>query len=224
MNYISQKGQDQWAIETVFKHQPNGYFVDLAASDGKHINNTYVLEKQYGWTGICIEPNPNFFQSLIKNRNCIKVQACVDSKEHEILFRFNNGVAGGIVDDDTDNNMKIRKTQIQKALASGGAMKMKTKTFAQILKENHAPRVIDFLSMDVEGSETRIFSTFPFHEFTFLAMCIERPTPELNQLLFQNGYVFVKNSQCDTFYIHESISNFNDIPKEHFEQIPRKNW
>ena len=38
MEFISQKGQDEWVIKEIFNYKKNGFFVDLAASDGKKIN------------------------------------------------------------------------------------------------------------------------------------------------------------------------------------------
>jgi hypothetical protein len=73
MKYMSQKGQDKWIIESIFGGKRNGFFVDLAATDGVALSNTYILEKHFGWTGICIEPNPEFYTKLQNNRNCICV-------------------------------------------------------------------------------------------------------------------------------------------------------
>ena len=39
------KIKDKWVIEDIFKFKTNGYFVDLAATNGLFENNTYVLEK-----------------------------------------------------------------------------------------------------------------------------------------------------------------------------------
>ena len=55
-------------------------------------------------------------------------------------------------------------------------------------------------------------------------MTIERPTPELNRLLFKNNYVFVKNFKVDSFYVHKSINNIDQIKKEKFFQLPPKSW
>jgi hypothetical protein len=33
-----------------------GFFVDLAAYDAVAYSNSYVLERDYGWSGICVEP------------------------------------------------------------------------------------------------------------------------------------------------------------------------
>jgi hypothetical protein len=101
---------------------------------------------------------------------------------------------------------------------------MKTYPLAVILRQYDCPKVIDYFSFDVEGAETRILRRFPFDEFTFLSLTIERPTPELNALLFRNGYHFVKNSLYDTFYVHKSIPNFDQIPKMPFYQLPPKSF
>jgi len=213
-DYVSQVGQDQWVIEEVFNFKRNGYFVDIGAAEGVYISNTYVLEKHLQWQGICIEANPVWFKDLVVNRSSINVNVCLDYTNHEVDFRYDRGLLSGIVDDDADNK---RSNQI----ADSGILRLQTRTLEQVLDECNAPRVIDFLSIDVEGAEHRIFRDFPFHKYTFLAMVIERPAPELNRQLQENGYVFVKNGPLDSFYVHSSIPNFENIRKEPFSQIPK---
>lgn len=212
--YVSQVGQDQWAIEEVFNFKKNGYFVDIGAAEGVHISNTYVLEKHLQWQGICIEANPVWFKDLVANRSSINVNACLDYTNHEVDFRCDRGLLSGIVDDDTDNGKTHQVTD-------SGILKLQTRTLEQVLDECNAPRVIDFLSIDVEGAEHRVFRDFPFHKYTFLAMVIERPVPSLNRQLQENGYVFVKNGRYDSFYVHPSIPNFENIRKEPFSQISK---
>lgn len=134
---------------------------------------------------------------------------------------------GGIIADDTDNCMKYREKQIMEARTKNQTTFLKTKTLEQVLLENNAPKIIDYLSLDVEGAETRILRSFPFDKYIFLSVTIERPTPLINQVLFSNGYVFVQNSKVmgyDTFYVHKSIPNFELIKKEDFVQITPKDW
>ena len=57
-------GQDKWVINEIFKHKKGGFFVDLAAADGVFQSNTYLLEKELNWKGICIEANPHLFKKL----------------------------------------------------------------------------------------------------------------------------------------------------------------
>ena len=85
--FVSQKGQDRWIIQEVFKGKRDGYFVDLAASDGVKINNTVLLEKHFGWKGVCIEPNPGFFKRLKQNRKCDVVNHVIDG-ENDLTVSF----------------------------------------------------------------------------------------------------------------------------------------
>jgi len=58
-------------------------------------------------------------------------------------------------------------------------------------------------------------------------MTIERPTPELEKILFNNNYIFVMKSKklpFDTFYVHKSINNYEQIIKEPYSPTPRKDW
>ena len=223
MKYSSQKGQDKWVIEEVFRGKRGGYFLDLAASDGIYLNNTFVLESHYGWNGVCIEPNPIFFQRLSINRRCIRTSRCIDERAGEVEFVLFSEL-GGIIADDTDNNMAIRRKQLEDARSKGAIIRLATVPLASVLDEVKAPSTIDFFSFDVEGAETRILRSFPFAKYRFLALTVERPTPELNKILFGNGYIFVKNVSFDSFYVHESLEGVNRIRKETFVQIPAKDW
>ena len=72
------------------------------AHDGISISNTYLLERKYGWTGICVEANPDSFEQLKRNRRAVCVHACLDSTEGFVNFAKRD-VMGGIVSADTDN-------------------------------------------------------------------------------------------------------------------------
>lgn len=224
MNFISQKGQDDWVIKDIFNYKKNGYFVDLAASDGIKINNTYLMEKELKWNGICIEPNPYFFSQLKKNRKCHVVEEIIDKESDNIVyFRIDNGELGGIVADDCDNNFRVRNNELKKATI----IKKKSKTLEEILDKYNAPKIIEYLSLDVEGAEYRVLEKFPFNKYTFLTLTIERPTPELEEILFKNDYFFVMKSKklpFDTFYVHKSIENFDAIKTETYSPTPKKDW
>ena len=58
-----------------------------------------------------------------------------------------------------------------------------------LFAQTDIPKVIDYLSLDVEGAETMIMSAFPFDSHTIKVMTVERPTPELKRLLQRHGYV-----------------------------------
>jgi hypothetical protein len=135
-----------------------------------------------------------------------------------------SGTTSGLVTDESDNSPSRRPQLIDRARARGQVKFVEAMPLEELLDKYCAPRVIDYFSLDVEGLETRILRDFPFNRYTFLALTIERPTPELNALLFGQGYQFVRNSLYDTFYVHETLPNLGRIKRAPFEQLPAKDF
>lgn len=73
--FYSQSEQDKWVCE-FFNYKKNGYFVEVGAYDGIQTSNTYFLEKELAWTGVCIEADTTIFQELSKHRKSKKYQSC----------------------------------------------------------------------------------------------------------------------------------------------------
>ena len=66
---FSQLQQDLKVLKHL-NYKKNGYFVEIGAANGIELSNTYLLEKNYGWNGICVEPIPDKFKQLKQNRKC----------------------------------------------------------------------------------------------------------------------------------------------------------
>ena len=218
--FKSQKKQDRWVIFNILPLKRGGFFVDLAAANGITHNNSYALEKLFNWSGICIEPNPVFYEMLKKNRKCMVDDSVVNDKSEDVDFRIDNGQLGGIIAEDTDNNPSVRGEELPNA----NIISRRTVQLESVLDHYKAPEVIDYLSLDVEGSEERVLRKFDFSKYTFLCITIERPTPKLNEILLNNGYLFVKVYQNDTFYIHSSLQKKRKIQCDPFQQVPPKEW
>ena len=190
--YPSQFGQDRKVID-LFDGKSNGYFIDLAANDAHALSNTYALEKYHNWTGLCIEPNDSYWKSHIYTRNCTIVGALIgDTLNQEVPVAF-RGFNGGIVDERTDNKR-------------GGTDFRKTTTFSQVLKKFKVPKVIEYFSLDVEGAEEMVMSSFPWDEYIFQVLTVERPTVKLKHKLREHGYW--NKMQWDELFFHKS---FDDV-------------
>jgi FkbM family methyltransferase len=79
-------GLDLYMQKKFFQRTKNGVFVDIGASNGISQNNSYLFEKHLGWTGICIEPVPDYFSELQKNRQCILINGCISNKNGPAKF------------------------------------------------------------------------------------------------------------------------------------------
>jgi FkbM family methyltransferase len=219
---FSGKEQDKWVIQSLNK-KTSGYFVDLAATSGIIENNTYLLEKKFGWSGIAIEPNPGYYAKLVSNRLCDCCNFPVASETQQVEFVFNRGI-GGIISDFTDNNLLKRSALIERLRKRGSVKLLETKPLEDILDFFNAPNEIDYLSLDIEGSEWDVLKNFPFKKYRFNLMTIERPSLRLCELLFKNDYIFIKNHKVDTFFAHENCVKYYKIKPEIFEELPPKSW
>jgi len=112
MSY-SQVAQDLWVLEKL-RYKTNGYFLDWGAWDGVHINNTYLLEKDYDWVGIYVEPNTEVFNQLIINRlMCYCENVVVYNKNGLVDFIEQGGQIGGVLEECADFHKEwIKKRNI----------------------------------------------------------------------------------------------------------------
>jgi hypothetical protein len=65
--YNGQAGQDYFAL-MVAKHKRGGTFVELGSNDPILINNTYLLERDYGWRGLMVEYDAAFVDAYDEHR------------------------------------------------------------------------------------------------------------------------------------------------------------
>jgi len=184
---------------TLHGFKTGGYFIDLAANDAVTLSNSYTLEQQYGWKGLCVEPNPEYHTRLLQIRSCEVIAAAVSSREGQAFFEFNhatkslghrfaysNGVFGRL----TNRN-------------SSSTTPVWTIPFSRLLMEHHTPTTIDFMSLDCEGNEAAVMETFPWETHTISVLSTEHPKPPVIAKLIAHGYkalCFVGNT--DTVFVH----------------------
>lgn len=195
----SQLGQDVLILEKC-GFQRGGFFVEFGATDGILLSNSYLLETEFGWSGICAEPNPKFFAELRANRHCIVSNACIGPRTGDRIEFVLADVYGTITDYvETDSHGKRRKAYAD----DGKIVELETLSLEDLLIQFDAPREIDYLSIDTEGSEYAILATFPFDRWTIRFITVEHNhTPQreaIRQLLEGFGYQRTE-LQHDDFY------------------------
>jgi len=202
MNYKSQIGQDKFICEHIYSNKKNGFFIELGAADGIHLSNTYYMEKELNWDGICIEPAPKFKDALIKNRSCKKYFCPVfSSSGKDVEFSIVDcGELSGI----SNYLGNIGNYKIEDKVT------LKTKTLTEILDEINAPIYIDYLSLDTEGTELEILKGLDFSKYVIGYISIEhnfRPLrSEIRDYLLKKGYIFSRWNRFDDEYMHNLLA------------------
>lgn len=196
----AQLKQDLFVLsELDFKQ--NGFFVEFGASNGFDLSNSYLLEKDFGWNGILAEPAKRFHDELKRNRSCHIETDCVWRDSNSVL-NFNevdNAVLSTIsAFNDSDYHRSSRK--------EGTTYDVHTISLIDLLIKYNAPRTIDYLSIDTEGSEYEILRDFDFDRYQFNVITCEHNftsnREKILKLLTDRGYLrkFAGLSDFDDWY------------------------
>lgn len=196
----SQLGQEIFALnENNFMQ--NGFFVEFGATNGLDLSNTYLLEKEFGWSGILAEPAKLWHQDLRKNRACIIDHRCVWGKSKEILsFHEAENAEFSTIQTLVGNDMykDHRKSGIQ--------YPVNTISLEDLLREYSAPKVINYLSIDTEGSEYEILSNFNFDAYEIKVITCEHNYSSDRELIYKlltsKGFSRIQsnNTKWDDWY------------------------
>jgi hypothetical protein len=209
-------GQDRLVLD-LLGGQRGGFFLDSGASDGVRGSNTWRLERDYGWQGICVEPDDAFFAALRRNRRSQCVQCCLYDRDGEVDF-VPAEVLGGIFDEYHPQLLRQARHSYADAFDAAGRpqlLRRPARTAAAVLRACKAPPVIDYWSLDTEGSELAILRSFPFDQYRVRVLTVEHNhfpvRAQIRALLESQGYRWVAALAVDDCYV-------KDVP------LPARNW
>lgn len=180
----------------------DGFFVEFGATNGIELSNTYLLEKEFNWTGILAEPARCWHELLRKNRNASIETRCVwrDSNSsllfNEVQFAEYSTVSTYT---GTDLHVELRR--------NGREYPVETISLLDLLDKYNAPEIIDYLSIDTEGSEFEILEAFDFSKYKFRVITCEHNYTPMRQKIFEllsaRGYsrVLQDISYFDDWYV-----------------------
>ena len=166
-NSTAQLFQDLLPLFLLRPKQP-GFFVEFGATDGVFLSNTLLLESKFQWNGILAEPAQKFHAGLRANRKAALDFRCVWSETGRQM-PFHEAEDGELSTLDgfgeTDHHSALR--------AKGRKYAVESVSLNDLLKSHNAPRKIDYLSMDTEGSELEILKAFDFSAYDVSILTIE---------------------------------------------------
>ena len=201
----SQSLQDL-VVLSMLDFKKEGYFVEFGAADGIFLSNTFLLEKYEKWNGILSEPSKKQNQFLKSNRNCNVDEKCVWSKSGKSI-EFSEAKLTHL-----STIKKYKKFDAHKKLRKEiNNYFVETISLEDMLIKFNAPKHIDFISIDTEGSEYEILKDFDFSNYSFSILLIEHNFTSLRDqiydLLTKNGYhrVMQDISYVDDWYISSTI-------------------
>ncbi len=203
--YFSRGGQDWWLDEKVFKGKRGGTFVELGGFDGLIASNCLFFELVRGWNGVLLEPSPSAHEQAASNRRCTCLQRAIAARSGEAEFlEVTDGyleMSGLVETFDPRTRSGIKKHPNHKERT----IKVPTVSLADLLREQGLEEV-DYISMDVEGTELPVVESFPFDRFHVRAWTIEnKPRNDaIADAMRKKGYKRVEMLGGDDVFLLES--------------------
>ena len=197
--YNAEFETDKYIRETFF---PDFEYQGIMIEVGAGPTVFYSMSKHFrdnGWRCICIDPNPKFVNDHKKNGNEIH-QLAISNYEGESEFSI---VSTGMWDNEYDGisysgleikyempNYKVDKIQVE------------VRTLNSLLDELTVENV-DFISVDVEGSEIEVIEGFDVNRYNPKVILLENYTHDPKYETFMNSLGYKLNTKIKYNYIFE---------------------
>ena len=192
-----------------------GFYVELGASDGITQSNSKRLELYFGWIGILIEPEPQSFYQLKRNRSRENYFYNVAAVGFQYSKPTLDLIYSGLMTTPLVENSSLadpieHARDGQRFLENGETtyiFSAQARTLNSIFVESFAPKNMEFLSLDVEGGEFEALNGIDHNQYRFEFMLIETQNlKKLVNFLKPLGYVYLK-----TLSVHDYL--FKDVTK-----------
>ena len=190
-------------MENIFKDKKDGFYVDVGCGHPIKNNNTYLLNKK-GWSGVNIDldkDNINLFNIYRKHDDNIFAAVSDQQKEVDLYF-YHSKSAINTINKNVADYQQAKVSQIKK---------IKTQSLNDILdKSNFKDLKIDFLSIDVEGSELSVLKNFDFERYSPKVIVVEYLDLSLPKLEIKNLSILnAMNSDIYKFIISKDYTLSN---------------
>ena len=165
LKFLGQYGQPIYTKEVLKKHglwhpEKQGFFIEAGAGGGELFSNSLYFEAKHNWTGLLVEPNPDWWKELKgKNRNAWILPHCLSTEQKVQIVEFDvSKFIGGIINPEMDKKPSdvSREIPIQ---PYDRQIKVQCFPLQSILAALGNP-IVDYFSLDIEGAEFEVLKTF----------------------------------------------------------------
>ena len=203
-------------LRRVLCHVQRGYYVDVGAQDAT-IDSVTRWFYDCGWSGINIDPHPDYYAQLVLERpRDINLKVALSDAEGEAQFCF--------VRDSGLSSLDLSAASV----AAGHGLRsdvgtVMLSTLDAVLAAHPLPE-IHFLKIDVEGAEAKVLAGVDLRKHRPWVILVEATEPtrtdttrhQFESLIIERGYRCVYFDGLNTWYLrNESVALI-----EHFRLPP----
>lgn len=162
--------------------QRPGFYVDITSNHPINASSTYFFDRCLGWSGLCIEPNGDYFEPIFRERSCTLIPTCISNQDgSKVQFNF-RGEQGGILSTDYKFKKKKHFLNIVRELRC---------TTMEKVCHQYGITNIDYMNLDVEGHELEVLKAFNFSNTNIKIISIESGPKDakIQKFLEEKGYL-----------------------------------
>ena len=181
MKYYSQFGEDEW-LQKNGKIKEGGFYVDAGAGHAKLHSNTYLLERWFGWNGLCIDADARNGRAIMEFREALFTPVAVGPKDGEILTMY------------TAHSPDITTASENPPKGFRGNFKVPAFRLETILGWFDVKKV-HLLSIDIEGLESAVLRDFDLKKYGVEIAIVEyksvaggNNSAEILEIMTKQGY------------------------------------
>lgn len=187
-----------------------GTFLEIGCWDGELISQTAYLEREKGWTGLCVDPFPVHFEHR-SCRVCARAVSSNGSPRTFIRVSIDRRDGGDVSYFSGFKDSLRAHWELISKFCDYEEVQVPTITIDQLYRQYALPSHIDFLSVDTEGSELEIFESIDFSTLSFGLIVFEHNTDgyiksRVGAILTSNGYRIIDALRCDDIYVKKALS------------------
>ena len=184
MDHLKEEETEKVLIQKFFDGKKNGLFVEVGANEPDLLlSQTFHLEKYLNWEGILIEPIGYLCDKLRDKRP--------RAKTHQVACTSSEKVGEAILRIPVENEIEITghaaiEINVDHSLIhETNDIKVKAVTLNTIVEKEGVQKV-DFLSIDVEGTELDVLKGFDLWKYSPELIIVE------DRLVFLSKHIYLK--------------------------------
>jgi FkbM family methyltransferase len=205
---LAQDHEDVHAWENYFYGKTGGIVLESGALDGLFFSSTFMLQELFGWKAVHVEPSPESYAKLVKNRpNALNINAALCDTFRRVHFVDDGHQAmRGIYEFMAPSF--VEKWHSELPISAYDVISCVPLTpVLQRLAVTH----IDWWVLDVEGGELAVLQSVDFTRLTIDVITVESDglNPEKDQqvreLLQAEGYEYQGNERRSDWFVRKQF-------------------
>jgi FkbM family methyltransferase len=201
-------------LNRVFRDVEAGFYVDIGA-DHPTFSSTTKSFYDRGWSGINVEPGPNFVTIVKERRRDININAVITERDGEVDFFVNDDLTA------TSSVYEALHPAVAARVRQRSRKHILSHTLNSLVERHIQKKEVHFLKIDAEASERAIILATDWSRFRPMVIVAESNEPFSNTRVDQewapflsgHGFLEVYFDGINTWFVREENRDFEKMFK-----------